>query len=403
MASERRLHDATRKGDLASLRQVFQQDPYLLEATSFPFSRTLLHIAITHGHITIVDEVLEINPRLARILDSQKLSPLHIAVEEGNLEIVKRLVLVAPETCWWRDSHDMNPIHAAAMAGRVEILDELIQVDPSPGLERLHRGQTVLHLCVKHGQLSALKVLVERLGELVCAKDDDGETLLHLGVRCNQLEMIRYLLRTTKLDKETTNAMGKTALDILKESPRDPITYGEMKRSLSSLSDHSTLLGILPKMTDITMVVVVLIATMAFQAAISPPGGVWQENTASHRAGQAVMASTHPKMYRHFVNANTTAFVSALVTIMLITTGLPLEQFFFLVVATTAMWLSLTSLGVGYGASLIMTTPNEEQSLGYIVASVVSVFFFFVMLLLLYLSINGLRSSLRRRSTEGSL
>ncbi|XP_057776319.1 ankyrin repeat-containing protein At2g01680-like [Salvia miltiorrhiza] len=342
------------------------------------------------------------NPRLARILDSQKLSPLHIAVEEGRLEMVKRLLVVAPETCWWRDGHDMNPVHVAAMDGNVEILEELLQQDLFPAMERLRRGQTVLHLCVKHRQLRALKVLVQKLGELVCARDDDGETLLHLAVRCNQLEMVKYLVQITKLDKEATNSMGKTALDILKESPKDPTTYSDMRRILNSLSDHSTLLGILPKMTDITMVVVVLIATMAFQAAVSPPGGVWQDDTPSHRAGQAVMASTHPKMYKHFVNANTTAFVSSLVTIMLITTGLPLEQFFFLAVATTAMWLSLTSLGVGYGASLIMTTPKEEQSLGYIVAAVVSVFLSFLLLLLLYLSVNGLRSSWRRRSADRS-
>ncbi|XP_057776292.1 uncharacterized protein LOC130995160 [Salvia miltiorrhiza] len=192
--------------------------------------------------------------------------------------------------------------------------------------------------------------------------------------------------------------MGKTALDILKESPRDPITYPEIRKILNSLSNRSKLLGILPKMTDITMVVVVLIATMAFQSILQPPGGVWQDDTSTHKAGEAVMAYTHPKMYKHFVNANTTAFVSSLITIMLITTGLPLEHFFFLAVATTAMWLSLTSLAVGYGASLIMTTPNEEQTLGYIVAAVVCVFLSFILLLVLYLCINGLQSSWRRKS-----
>ncbi|KAG6399286.1 hypothetical protein SASPL_140762 [Salvia splendens] len=100
--------------------------------------------------------------------------------------------------------------------------------------------------------------------------------------------------------------MGKTALDILEESPQDTTNYMEMKKMLTSLSTQS-LLGALPKLTDTTMVVVVLIASMAFQAAISP---VWQDDTPSHKAGEAVMASTHPKIYKDFVRANTTAFIS---------------------------------------------------------------------------------------------
>lgn len=44
------------------------------------------------------------------------------------------------------------------------------------------------------------------------------------------------------------------------------------------------------------MVVMTLITTMAFQAAINPPGGVWQEDTPSHKVGEAVIACPHPKI-----------------------------------------------------------------------------------------------------------
>ena len=146
-----------------------------------------------------------------------------------------------------------------------------------------------------------------------------------------------------------------------------------------------------------TMVVVVLIATMAFQVTVSPPGGVWQDDTPSHNAGRAVMATTHPTVYEHFISATTTAFISAIVTILLISTGAPQANFFFLAIATYSMWVAITSIGVSYGVSLIMTNPMETKSVGNIVVIVASVFVFVYLLLFLYFPIRKLVSSLLRR------
>ncbi|XP_057776299.1 ankyrin repeat-containing protein NPR4-like isoform X2 [Salvia miltiorrhiza] len=254
---EKKLYNAASEGDLTTLQTLLQEDPYLVHEAPFAYSRNLLHVAAMHGQAAIVEEVLKMNPRLATSLDSKNLSPLHIAAAEGSLEIVKKLLSLAPEACWWRDCHDMNPIHIAAMNGHVEILEELLKESHLPAMERLHRGQTVFHLCVKHGQLTTLMVLVDKLGELVRAKDDDGETLLHLAVRSNQLAT------------QTPNSRGKTELKILLESPPDTSNYSEMHKILKKLQDRSKWEPV--KLTDTAMVVVVLIASMAFQVAISPP------------------------------------------------------------------------------------------------------------------------------------
>ncbi|XP_042014950.1 ankyrin repeat-containing protein BDA1-like isoform X2 [Salvia splendens] len=174
---------------------------------------------------SLVEEVLERNPRLAPSSDSQNSSPLHIAVDEGDLEITKRLMSVAPKMCWWRDDQGMNPIHVAAVKGHVLILEELLRPDLFPARETVHGRQTVLHLCVKQFQFETLKVLVEKLGDLVCEKDGNGETLLHLAVRSNQLKIVEHLVESRKIKSLATYSSGKTALDILRESFHDTNTF----------------------------------------------------------------------------------------------------------------------------------------------------------------------------------
>ncbi|XP_047968407.1 ankyrin repeat-containing protein At5g02620-like [Salvia hispanica] len=386
--AQKQLYDAARIGDLTAFQQLLQRNQHFLDVVSFPCLKNVLHIAIKQGKESIVEEVLKIDPELALDVDSNNSSSLHIAAAKRNVEITKRLLSVAPEMCWWRDRHDMNPIHLAAMKGNEEVLKEMLQLDLAPARERAHRGQTALHLCVKHCQIETLKVLVEKMGDLVEAKDDDGETLLHLAVRSNRLEIVRYLVESNKIKRLETDSTGKTALSIV---PGDTSRDFEMRRLLSSISSLSA--ERLPKMTDITMVVVVLIATMAFQAAVSPPGGLWQDGTSS---GKAVMATTHPRIYKHFIRATTTAFISSVFTIFLISTGAPQEELFFLAIATYSMWVSITSIGVSYGISLMMTDPMETKSVGQIVAIVVSSFFIVFILLFAYYPIRSLFQRVRK-------
>ncbi|XP_047956718.1 ankyrin repeat-containing protein NPR4-like [Salvia hispanica] len=327
---EMKLYDAATRGDVATFQILARQNPFIVDQVSFARSRNLLHIATMAGHVGIVEELLRINSELARDVDSKKSSSLHIAAEQGHVEIVDKLFPIAPEMCWWLDDQGMNPVHIAAMKGHVEILKVLLENDSSPAMERLHRGQTVLHLCVKHRQLEPLKFLAEKLGILVAVKDDDGEKAIDLAYRCKAKEMIEYLT-----EKDTT------------ETP----IY-------------------LINMTGMTMVVVVLIAAMAFQAAVSPPGGVWQEDTTSHRAGKAVMAYAHPKLYKLFSRANTTAFVSSFL-ILLVAPLAATNSFLAVVTTRAATVVSMASIGVSYGASLIMTNPIETQTPGKVVAIVV--------------------------------
>ena len=86
----------------------------------------------------------------------------------------------------------------------------------------------------------------------------------------------------------------------------------------------------LAKKRDALMVVASLLASMAFQAGVNPPGGVWQENSLTgpdpHRAGEAVVAYNNPHTYKYYIRDNTISIVASLSTLLLLISGLPFRR-----------------------------------------------------------------------------
>uniref|UniRef100_J3N6W4 PGG domain-containing protein n=1 Tax=Oryza brachyantha TaxID=4533 RepID=J3N6W4_ORYBR len=60
-----------------------------------------------------------------------------------------------------------------------------------------------------------------------------------------------------------------------------------------------------------------LAATVAYQAGIDPPGGVWAEDGDRHRAGDPILLTTHPRRFGVFFYCNSAAFVASLVIMAL--------------------------------------------------------------------------------------
>ncbi|KAL0372210.1 UNVERIFIED_CONTAM: hypothetical protein Scaly_0902600 [Sesamum calycinum] len=275
--AEKKLYDAAAKGDAQALRHLLDQDPLLLDRVSFTCSnKTPLHVAAMHGHLPIVQEILNQNRLLAEELDSQKSSPLHIASAKGYVEIANELLSAAPDMCLSRDSQGRNPLHLAAMKGHVQILAGLVQTAPRAAWEKLDRGQNVVHLCVIHCQLESLKILAQNLSEILNAEDDDGDSVLHLAVRFKQVETVRYLVESTNIDKNAKNCKGQTPLLILEQTPTDDRTTAAIRNFLrpplctSTSTQTQPAAKWLTRKRDSIMVVAILIATMAFQAGVNP-------------------------------------------------------------------------------------------------------------------------------------
>lgn len=203
---ERRLHEASMRGDVTSLKELLEEDPILLTRviTSFEYENPL-DIAAMCGHVMFAELILHEKPELATHVNQKGLCPLHLAAQGNSIDMVKELVDANPDVCSLTDQHGRTPLHLAAMKNRTEIMKILIEKHPK-AIQMLaeYQSETILHLCVKHNSLDALKLLVDEMrnphtnteifwegGSIsVNSKDGDGNTILHLSVARRNMKVI---------------------------------------------------------------------------------------------------------------------------------------------------------------------------------------------------------------------
>ncbi|XP_023546358.1 ankyrin repeat-containing protein At5g02620-like [Cucurbita pepo subsp. pepo] len=307
----RRLYEAAHNGDVNPLQDISDRYPLLLMGGTLlddPYDllpEPPLQVAASFGHFDFVVRVLELEPASAHHSDRQGLSALHMAAANGHLNIITHLLQFDSELCFLCSNDGRNPMHFAAMNGRLQALRLLVG-----GIEGRYDVKTFLN-----------------------AKDDLGFTLLHLAVYNQHLEIVQYLLGL-EIEVNALSSKGLTPLDLLIDCP---MVYPKRVRTANFLRGHgavrssalssTTSQEIWARKKDTLMVVASLIATMAFQAVINPPGGVWQEDGAHINnssvvsspqvAGKSVMAAKSPKLYVFFITFASWAFIFSLMELLL--------------------------------------------------------------------------------------
>lgn len=386
------VYNAAVEGDDKLLITLLRQDPYVLDRCQVPdngFPSSPLHISAKLGHLEFSIELLKRKPELAEELDGMtKSCPLHLASANGHLEIVKALTAVSSDICLSRDFQGRNPLHLAALKGQVVVLEELGREMPQAAREKVwDGGGSVLHLCVKFSRLEALKVMVNCScgDEILNAKDSEGNSIFHLAVASKQLEVIQFLLTCRMLDKNALNSSGMTALDIFTRGQRDTKKDREIRKILrgakllgaanfrSNWEKHTVWLE---NQRSTLMVVASLIATMAYQAGLNPPGGVWQDSQSavsvtepSHTVGTSVIARTHAFEYNMYMIANTVSLVSSMSIIVLLISGLPCQRFSVRMMMFF-MWLAISAMISSYLLSLYVLAPEEDRKIPMLVIKI---------------------------------
>ncbi|TYI76768.1 hypothetical protein E1A91_D06G099800v1 [Gossypium mustelinum] len=390
---ESKLYEAAAEGNVTIFLELIRQDHLLLDRVLVNYAiETPLHVAAMLGHTDFVREIIQRKPEFTRELDSRGSSPLHLASAKGYVDIVKALLFVNPDMCLAVDIEERNPLHLAAMKGQVHVLNELVRVRPQAARVTVSWGETILHLCVKYGQFASFKAVVEVMNnqEFVNAKDDYGMTVLHLAVAYKQIETIKFLLTSTSVEVNGLNANGLTALDVLARSRRGlkDFDIAESLRDAGALRaaeishwrietppliaqnvatnqpdrEHQWVQKTykkedwLTRKRDSLMVVASLMATMSFQAGLTPPA-----TERSHEAGTSIIADTNQSYYSQYLAANTISFMASMSIILLLITGLPFKRRLFMWILTVIVWIAISSMGFTYRISLLVFTPKSQK------------------------------------------
>ena len=85
-----------------------------------------------------------------------------------------------------------------------------------------------------------------------------------------------------------------------------------------SLDGIRTVRDAVDKARSLVLLLATLAATITYQAGLNPPGGLWQDNSNGHMAGDPILLTTNGRRYKAFFYCNSVSFVASLVAIVLV-------------------------------------------------------------------------------------
>ncbi|KAG6628524.1 ankyrin repeat-containing protein BDA1-like [Carya illinoinensis] len=366
-----RLFQAVFHDDVAAFHTLLAEDPLLLHRVALNSIDNPLHISSLAGNTAITKDIVLRKPEFAGELNQQGFSPVHIASANGHVEIVRELLNInagVDHVCLLKGKDGKLPLHCAVIK-------------------------------VKNNQLEVVRVLLEEMKrldmmmEVINCTDKKGNTVLHLATLGKQHETIGMLIGedaiATGVDVNFVNSSGFTPKDVLElmlqsgdESSNlyDVVEMfhhaGALKSGEMITTNHETLIAchrndqakvqhldanpssetvpssssrlsnIWKELTkeieessmesqNALMVVAVLIATLTYQAMLTPPSGTLSPESrkpafGSHftriyvAPGEAVMAND-PEVFALFTVFNGIGFIASIDMISLLTQGFPLR------------------------------------------------------------------------------
>ncbi|KAF7848772.1 hypothetical protein BT93_L1577 [Corymbia citriodora subsp. variegata] len=418
-ARESRLHLAIEHDDVDELHNLIVEEPELLDRISkHPFPNTPLHIAAAAGKIDVAMELAILKPSFTRKLNPEGYSPMHLALQHEQYHIVRALMTTNPRLIRVRGRGGITPLHFVAQRKvddekenekLMELLAEFLVVCKSSIEDLTNQYETAVHVAVKNHNLEAFEVFLiwlrrVREVEILNWKDKDGNTVLHIAASENQPKIIKLL--TPRVDIDVRNFQNKTALEIFQgNSSGDEDLAKRFRRSwlerqhvpkiflLEFLRKEPTCFEQLKTFMalqtqsarETILIVATLVAIATYQAALTPPGGYWQDNSLNapansvavtanssgiavekpHQAGNMILAGSRLYM---FTVLNSLVFFISIIAIWI--TSIPQLPH------TLTVYLLMIFLSNSYLCNLAFAIPKSTE----VPVSIVFLGFYFISL-----------------------
>ncbi|KAL6123416.1 hypothetical protein ACLB2K_075938 [Fragaria x ananassa] len=370
------MHIAAANGFLEILRELLTVDSKLSQLKGRD-QWTPLHYAAVRGRVGIIREMVLACPDSVEHVTVQGETVFHLAVRNSQFEAVRVLVTLVREigklnVLQMKDHLGNTVLHLATWKKQHQVVDWLDHIGTGLAcaleVNNVNQsGLTALDLLLIFPSEAGDREMVELVRQrnkldILNMKDNNGNSV----VQC--LLAINGTSTPATLDVNSTNQSGLTALDLLlifpsgagvleidgilrgsgalrardivhtnhnhtvlsfpaenqhnlQTDPKNLVEYFKFKRGRDSPDDARNVL----------LVVAVLVATVTYESALNPAGGLWQDTNLSkngtdppHIAGTSTNASYNLAYYIETVY-NSIGFSVSLYMINILTTNFPLR------------------------------------------------------------------------------
>ncbi|GAY42371.1 hypothetical protein CUMW_066320 [Citrus unshiu] len=265
-----------------AFRKLLEKKKNLIKETD-QYGWTPIHYAAYHG-IYRINALLEIDQFALNIADKdRKMTALHLAAGQGNAEIVEAIISKNPECYELVDNRGWNFLHYAMVSFHVGQLRNLLENNPLARSlidEGDAKGNTPLHVLAAIRPNEFLTSMIWKTPANYDAVNKQNVSVVHIF---NYPELKKEI---QKLSKDVGRGQYSKGVIFIREVQK----YVTKENYKDTRASH--------------LVVAALIATVAFAAAFTIPGGYRSEN------GTAILRRN--KAFQAFIVADSIAMVFSL-------------------------------------------------------------------------------------------